>query len=71
MIPEDPTGGSGPDPDSFLSGDSGEVSGLRLTVERTLGDLALEVGQLLAATGRRLDSLAATQPPRRALVLSV
>jgi hypothetical protein len=71
VTPAVPAGGAGPDPDSFLSGESGEVSGLRLTLERTLSDLALDLGQLFAATGRRLDRLAATQPPRSVLALSV
>lgn len=60
-----------PDPASFLSGESGTVGGIRLTVTRTLADFALGVASALTLTGRRLDRLAATQAPRRVLVLSV
>jgi len=63
--------GSAPDPASFLSGESGEVSGRRLTVTRTLADLALGAAATVTSSGPRLDRIAAAQEPRRVLVLSV
>jgi hypothetical protein len=60
-----------PDPDTFLSGESGYVAGVRLTVKRTLADAVIDLAQTLSGTGRRLDRLAAAQPARRVLVLSV
>jgi hypothetical protein len=60
-----------PDPASFVSGESGTVAGIRLTVTRTLADAALDAAAALCMTGRRLDRLAAAQEPRRVLVLSV
>lgn len=60
-----------PDPETFLSGESGTVGGIRLTVSRTLADAGLRVAAALSLTGRRLDRLAAAQQPRRVLVLSV
>ena len=60
-----------PDPATFLSGESGTVGGIRLTVTRTLADAALGAASALAFTGLRLDRLAAVQQPRRVLVLSV
>jgi len=60
-----------PEPAAFLSGESGEVSGRRLTVTRTLADLGLAAAGVLALTGPRLDRLAARQPPLRVLVLSL
>lgn len=60
-----------PDPRSFLSGESGHVSGPRLAVTRTAADAACDLAGLLAATGPRLDRLAAAMPRRRVLVLSV
>ena len=62
---------TGPDPSTFLSGESGTVAGVRLTVTRTLADAALAAAGALALTGRRLDRLAAAQEPRAVLVLSV
>ena len=59
-----------PDPDTFLSGESGEVSGLRLTAARAAQDAALAVLAALTATGPRLDRLARRAPPRRVTVLS-
>ena len=59
-----------PDPDTFLSGESGEVSGVRLTVIRTAQDAALGALALVTATGPRLDRLARQAPPRRVAVLS-
>lgn len=60
-----------PDPDTFTSGESGTVGGIRLTVTRTLADAALAAAAAVSLTGRRLDRLAAAQRPRRVLVLSV
>jgi hypothetical protein len=60
-----------PDPDSFLSGESGSVVGKRLRITRTAADWALGLAGLAALTGPRLDRLAATQAPRRVLVLSI
>ncbi len=60
-----------PRDDAFLSGESGGVVGPRLTVERTVADAAYSLSRALSLTGRRLDRLAARQPPRRVLVLSV
>ena len=60
-----------PDPADFLSGESGTVAGKRLTVTRTAADWAFDLAGLASLTGPRLDRLAARQPPRRALVLSI
>jgi hypothetical protein len=60
-----------PDPDSFLSGESGTVAGKRLLVTRTAADLAQNAAGLLTLAGPRLDRLAAAQPPQRVLVLSI
>jgi len=60
-----------PDPDSFLSGESGAVAGKKLTIARTAADWGLELAGLAALTGPRLDRLAARQAPRRVLVLSI
>jgi hypothetical protein len=60
-----------PDPTTFLSGDHGSVVGPRLIVRRTLADAAQRAAAALALHGPRLDRLAAAQPPRRVLVLSV
>jgi hypothetical protein len=60
-----------PDPASFLSGESGAVTGKRLAVERTAADWAFDLAGVAALTGPRLDRLVAKQPRRRVLVLSV
>lgn len=60
-----------PDPATFLSGHSGTVAGRRLAVTRTAADLGCDLVAALALTGPRLDRLAAAQPPRRVLVLSI
>ena len=60
----------GPAPEAFLSGESGEVAGLRLRSIRTAGDAALDLLEGFRGTGRRLDRLAGTEPARRVLVLS-
>jgi Glycosyltransferase like family 2 len=69
-----PAGADGaalPDPATFLSGDSGTVAGRRLTAKRTLADWACSVAGAATLAGPRLDRLAAAQPRRRVLVLSV
>ncbi|MDQ3434899.1 MAG: glycosyltransferase, partial [Actinomycetota bacterium] len=66
-----PFGTGPPDPATFLSGESGTVGGIRLTITRALADAALGAAAALSFTGRRLDRLAAAQQPRRVLVLSV
>ncbi len=60
-----------PDPDSFLSGESGTVAGKKLAVTRTVADWAFSLAGLAAATGPRLDRLAAAQARQRVLVLSI
>jgi hypothetical protein len=60
-----------PEPESFLSGKTGHVAGVRRTVARTLGDAALDARARLSGTGRKLDELAARGPVREVLVLSV
>lgn len=60
-----------PEPDTFLSGESGQVSGPRLTIRATLADAALDLRAALARYESRLDRLASATPPRRVLVLSV
>ena len=60
-----------PDPDSFLSGETGHVAGVRHTVARTLGDAALDARARLSGADRKLDQLAARGPARDVLVLSV
>ncbi len=60
-----------PDPDSFLSGETGHVAGVRHTVTRTLGDAALDARARLSGADRKLDELAARGPARDVLVLSV
>ena len=64
------SGDTRPEPATFLSGESGEVSGVRRTVTRTAGDLWLDAGSRLRRTAHKLDRLAAAEPPRRVLVLS-
>jgi hypothetical protein len=58
-----------PDPDTILSGESGEVSGIRRRLTRTVGDLALGVLDRLLLIGPRADRLAARVPRRRVLAL--
>ncbi|NLT05410.1 MAG: glycosyltransferase [Solirubrobacterales bacterium] len=66
-----PSPAAGPDPATFLSGESGNVGGRRLTAERTARDWLCRAAALAARHGSRLDRLAAAQPPRRVLVLGV
>jgi hypothetical protein len=63
-------GGTRPEPATFLSGESGEVSGVRRTLTSTVGDLWLEAGARVRGNARKLDRLAGAEPPRRVLVLS-
>jgi Glycosyltransferase like family 2 len=60
-----------PDPDDFLSGESGNVFGKRLTVKGTAADWGLGVAGALSLARPRLARLAAQQEPRRVLVVSV
>ena len=60
-----------PEPESFLSGETGHVAGVRRTVARTLGDAALDARARLSGADRKLDQLAARGPARDVLVLSV
>ena len=60
-----------PEPDTFLSGESGLVVGVRRRAVRTAGDLVLNGLWRLSGTGLRLDRLAAEATPARVLVLSI
>lgn len=60
-----------PAPESFLSGESGEVSGARRRLTRALADRGARALDSLRRTGRSLDRLAGATPPRRVLVLGV
>jgi Glycosyltransferase like family 2 len=68
-----PDGGDAPlpDPATFLSGESGTVAGRRLAATRTAADWLAALAGAATLAGHRLDRLAATQPPRRVLVLSI
>lgn len=57
--------------DDFLSGESGQITGPRLTARATAADLMLRARAALALTGRRLDRLADRAERRSVLVLSV
>ena len=60
-----------PDPRTFESGESGQVSGIRRRTRATVGDLVLDLGQRARRTGGMLDRAADRVPPRRVLVLCV
>jgi len=60
-----------PDPDTFLSGDAGEITGPRLTARATVADTVLRARGTLALTGPRLDRLAGRAERRHVLVLSI
>ena len=60
---------AGPEPEAFLSGETGHVAGVRRRVWRTVADRMLDL-RLRAAT-RDLDDLAQAIPVRRVRVLSV
>jgi hypothetical protein len=59
------------DPATFLSGESGTVTGLRLGLTRPLADVALRAAAALTLTGPRLDRLARATPRRSVTVVSV
>lgn len=58
-----------PEPQEFLSGETGHVAGIRRAVSRTIGDAVLDIDARLAA--RSLDRRAKETPRRTVLVLSV
>ena len=58
-----------PEPDEFLSGETGHVAGIRRTLSRRVGDALLDVRGRAAA--RSLDRLVQDTPRRHLLVLSV
>jgi len=60
-----------PDPESFLSGETGHVAGVRRTVWRTIGDRALDLRARLSGAEQQLDELAEEAPEREVVVLSV
>ena len=57
-----------PDPEGFLSGESGTVTGPRARARGAARDLALDLAQAVRRTGRALDLLAERTPPRSVLV---
>lgn len=59
------------DPATFLSGESGTVTGMRLGLTRPAIDAALGAAAALAVTGPRLDRLARGTPRRSVSVVSV
>lgn len=63
------TAAAPPEPEEFLSGETGHVAGVRRTVSRTIGDALLDLRARTAASS--LDRLAATVPKRAVLALSV
>jgi hypothetical protein len=60
-----------PDPETFLSGETGHVAGVRRTLLRGAGDRLLDLRALAARSGRRLDELAGRCPERRVRALCV
>jgi hypothetical protein len=60
---------SPPEPEEFLSGETGHVAGVRRTVSRTIGDAVLDLRARAAA--RELDRLARATPRRTVLALSL
>ncbi|HLH65526.1 MAG TPA: glycosyltransferase [Solirubrobacteraceae bacterium] len=58
-------------PLDFLSGESGQVSGMRATVRAVVADAAVDLARLVAAEPLRLRRAARAQPPRRVLTLAV
>jgi hypothetical protein len=60
-----------PEPESFLSGETGHVAGVRRTVLRTLGDAALDLRARLTGADQQLSELAEEAPDREVVVLSV
>jgi hypothetical protein len=60
-----------PEPDSFLSGDAGDVTAPGRRLRRTLGEVVYAAADRAAGTRRTAARLAASQAPRRVLVLGV
>ena len=60
-----------PAPETFLSGESGHVAGIRRRLLRSGADRALDVLERARRAGPALDRLSARYPPRTVLVLSV
>src|SRR5437764_2256104 len=59
-----------PDPETFLSGEHGEVGGKRGALRRA-ADRSLDAWLRASGTLRRIDALAACTPPRDVLVLGI
>ncbi len=59
-----------PEPDSFLSGDAGDVTGWR-RAKRTLGEVAFASVDAVAGTRRRAARLARATPAREVLIVGV
>jgi hypothetical protein len=60
-----------PEPESFLSGETGHVAGVRRRVLRSLGDAALDLRARLSGAEQQLSELAEEAPDREVVVLSV
>jgi len=60
-----------PDPETFLSGQTGHVAGVRRTVLRTIGDRALDLRARLSGAEQQLAELAEEAPEREVVVMSV
>jgi hypothetical protein len=60
-----------PEPESFLSGETGHVAGVRRTVLRTLGDAALDLRARVSGAEQQLSELSEEAPDREVVVLSV
>jgi hypothetical protein len=56
-----------PDPETFLAGRSGNVSGRRMRLSRGVADRLLDLRLRAGRVGRRLDELAAATPGRKIL----
>jgi hypothetical protein len=57
--------------DDFLSGESGEVSGIRATTRAVLADALADARERATGQPARLRRAAAALPPRRVLVLAI
>ncbi|HWH44505.1 MAG TPA: glycosyltransferase [Thermoleophilaceae bacterium] len=62
---------TGPDPATFLSGETGHVAGIRRTALARLADAALDLRLRAGGAARRLDGAAASAPRRTILVMCV
>jgi hypothetical protein len=60
-----------PEPETFLSGETGHVAGIRRTVWRTIGDRVLDFRSRFSGAEHQLDELAEEAPDREVVVLSV